>query len=50
MTDYEEKFFQQGKPINRCVAAMGALPAEMEEWIDPLDKPRTARPAASEEE
>lgn len=50
MTDYEEKFFQQGKPINRCVAAMGALPAEMEELIDPLDKPRTARPAASEEE
>lgn len=40
MTDYEEKFHLLGTPINRCVATIGPLPAEMEGWIDPLDKPR----------
>ena len=40
MTDYEEKFQQMGIPIDRCVGTMGPLPAEMDHWIDPLDKPR----------
>lgn len=40
MTDYEEKFHNLGTPINRCVATVGALPAEQLDWIDPLDKPR----------
>ncbi|MDD5937687.1 MAG: tRNA (guanosine(46)-N7)-methyltransferase TrmB [Clostridiales bacterium] len=26
MTDYEEKFYSQGTPINRCVGTMGDLP------------------------
>ncbi len=26
MTDYEEKFFREGKPICRCVGSMGPLP------------------------
>jgi len=26
MTDYEEKFYAQGKPIGRCVGTMGPLP------------------------
>ncbi len=26
MTDYEEKFYQLGTPINRCVGTMGELP------------------------
>ena len=40
MTDYEEKFHNLGTPINRCVATVGPLPAEMEGWTDPLDRPR----------
>ncbi len=28
MTDYEEKFYQEGKPINRCVGTMGELPPQ----------------------
>ena len=28
MTDYEEKFYQLGTPINRCVGTMEALPPE----------------------
>ena len=28
MTDYEEKFYQMGTPINRCVGTMAELPAE----------------------
>ena len=36
MTDYEEKFYRQGKPICRCTAVMEALPAEMSGWKDPL--------------
>lgn len=31
MTDYEEKFHQQGVPINRCVATMAELPQTGEE-------------------
>ena len=30
MTDYEEKFYNLGTPINRCVAAVGPLPAQEE--------------------
>ena len=40
MTDYEEKFHNLGTPINRCVATVGPLPAGMEGWTDPLDRPR----------
>lgn len=28
MTDYEEKFYQLGTPINRCIGTMEALPLE----------------------
>ncbi len=28
MTDYEEKFYRLGSPINRCVGTMGELPEE----------------------
>lgn len=31
MTDYEEKFYQLGTPINRCVGTMEALPPETAE-------------------
>ena len=30
MTDYEEKFYREGKPINRCVGTMGLLPEQPE--------------------
>lgn len=30
MTDYEEKFYNLGTPINRCVGTMGPLPPEAE--------------------
>ncbi len=30
MTDYEEKFYRQGMPINRCVGVMEELPPEGE--------------------
>ena len=40
MTDYEEKFHNLGTPINRCVATVGPLPAELKDWVDPLDRPR----------
>lgn len=31
MTDYEEKFYNLGTPINRCVASVGPLPEVSEE-------------------
>jgi len=31
MTDYEEKFYNEGKPINRCVGTMEALPEKPQE-------------------
>ncbi|WP_251446869.1 tRNA (guanosine(46)-N7)-methyltransferase TrmB [Vermiculatibacterium agrestimuris] len=31
MTDYEEKFYQLGTPINRCVGTMRELPEQKEE-------------------
>ena len=49
MTDYEEKFHNQGMPINRCVGVREDLPAGMEGWIDPLDKPRGSATPAEEE-
>lgn len=33
MTDYEEKFYSQGIPINRCVAVKGELSREAEEEL-----------------
>jgi len=35
MTDYEEKFYQMGTPINRCVATMTALDPETEAALRP---------------
>ena len=29
MTDYEEKFYRLGTPINRCVGTMGELPGPL---------------------
>ena len=33
MTDYEEKFYHMGTPINRCVGTMTDLPQGAERWI-----------------
>ena len=44
MTDYEAKFYELGKNINRCVATM-------EPWTEPEEEPAEAAPAeASSEE
>ena len=31
MTDYEEKFYNLGQPIHRCVGTKGPLPEKPEE-------------------
>lgn len=37
MTDYEAKFYELGKNINRCVATM-------EPWTEPVEEPAEAAP------
>ena len=37
MTDYEAKFYELGKNINRCVATM-------EPWTEPEEEPAEAAP------
>lgn len=37
MTDYEEKFHNQGMPINRCVGTMGDLPPQKDEEKESAD-------------
>ena len=49
MTDYEEKFHAQGVPIHRCVAVLEALPKNMENWVDPLDRGGPAQEVVSED-
>ena len=34
MTDYEEKFYQLGTPINRCECIVRSKPAEPEETAE----------------
>ena len=38
MTDYEAKFYELGKNINRCVATM-------EPWTEPEEEPAETAPA-----
>ena len=46
MTDYEEKFYQQGVPINRCVGTKERIDPEPE--FKPIVGP-TSRPKAAGE-
>ena len=46
MTDYEEKFYQQGIPINRCVAIKEPMDPEPE--FRPIGGPDRARREARE--
>ncbi|NCE66157.1 tRNA (guanosine(46)-N7)-methyltransferase TrmB [Pseudoflavonifractor sp. 524-17] len=49
-TDYEEKFYNLGTPINRCVGTLAQLPDGMRGWMDPLDKREASGTPAPKEE